>query len=321
MDWKSTSSLICLYTVFTNTAIDTGLSPGPQWQNISPLDCLYSIIHLTASRIFALYTGASDISPPANAHSKEVLAAPRPIERLPNQNKIRLLNVFAAFAALKIFTSADSGTWEKVLTTNSLICWAINHIDLTGIAESENHTNEHATDATPPRTTPRSRAAEISASLAFVCVANTITWWACPSMKMNTQYWLFFLASTMQLYVVAYFLSRSALRPLGSLKQLFLGILESSFLIPVWMFGYSEVAMSVARKQASDEDGPSNLQALTIIFSNLATMICLGRRLSTEDCAAWPNFASAVAFICLSAVYYLWLPHDAWAEAYQIVPR
>ena len=318
MDWKSASSLICLYTVFTNTAVDTGFLPGPRWQNTSPLDCLYSTIHHITLQVLAFYTTKSNVllptEPTATQGPLKDRAQTLRISGLSNENKIRLLNISAALAALILYTSVKSDIWAKVLTTNALICWISARVTLT---VKDREVDSRIGSVTTSVSFPKSRKDDISIGLAFVCVANSLSWWLIPGTIMDAQSWVYFLLSTLLLCTFATLMPGSALAPLGVSSRLFLGVLESSLVCLIWLFGYSEASTSVRAKGVSHHSGLSSLQALTLIWMDFAIMVCLGRKVLDQRGASWPSLVPAVVFTCLTSAYYFWLPHEAWAEAFQ----
>lgn len=245
--------------MLTNTALDTGLSTVPQWQNISPLDCLYSTIDWITLQVRAYYTSKLDVSPFTKPSTKEATRVAKPtilhFAGISDQNNIRLLNVGAAFAALVLYTSAHSCAWEKVLTTNALICWIANRFSIAGDGSG------NGIAATPSASSFELKGQKVgtSAGLAFVCAANVVSWWLIPGITMDAQRWTYFLLSSILLCAFAILMPGSSLLPPGNLSRLFLGVLESSFWIVIWLFGYSDAATSVAAREGSQHSGLSSL--------------------------------------------------------------
>ena len=315
MDWNSVSAFFCLFTVGLNAAIDTGFYAGPQWQNFAPLDCLHSTVERIVLQVLELWPRVP--GPPASYN------ADRKGDQAPATSSLRfagglagpsvlLLNTAAAIAALATFLSPENGIWVKACVTNAVICWISGKFRFTRESEPAEPNLTVSSAQQPPLADHENLTlrAQITVSLAFISLANALLWCLAVGLSMDLRCWVYFATSNAILGTFAVLFCKRPMSPPGGLGHVFLGVVESLFLLPAWLFEYSEMARAATAKASKQEGALSGSQFLAILFLSCTIETCLWRKIYGQRNSYWAKLVPATSFLFLADLVYILRPHN-----------
>lgn len=315
MEWNSVSAFLCLFTVGVNAVIDTGFYAGPQWQNFAPLDCLYSTVERIVLQVLELWPRVPESPACSSVDRKE--------DRAPATSSLRfagdlagpsvlLLNTAAAIAALATFLWPENGIWVKVCVVNAVICWVSGKFRFTRESEPA-ETDLTASSAQQSPLADHDNLtlhAQITVSLVFALLANAILWCLAVGLSMDLRCWVYFATSNAILGTFAVLFCKRPMSPLGALGHVFLGVVESLFLLPAWLFEFSDMARAAAAKASKQEGALNGSRFLAIIFLSLAIETCLWRKIYGRRNSYWAKLVPATSFLLSAGLVCVLLPYN-----------
>ncbi|WPA99457.1 uncharacterized protein RHO25_004074 [Cercospora beticola] len=313
LNWNAVSAFFCFFTVGVNAAIDTGFYAGPQWQNLAPLDCLYSTVERIVPQVLESWPRVPE--PPAsyNADRKEDQAPATSSLRFARDlagRSVLLLNTAAAIATLAMFLSPENGIWVKACVANAVICWICGKFRFTRESEPAEPDLTASSAQQPPLADHENLTlhAQITVSLAFVFLANALLWCLAVGLSMDLRCWLYFATSNAILGTFAVLFCKRPMSPLGALGHIFLGVVESLFLLPAWLFEYSDMARAAAAKASKQEGALNGSQFLAILFLSFAIEICLWRKIHGRSNSYWAQLVPATSLLLLAGLVCVLVP-------------
>ncbi|PPJ60954.1 hypothetical protein CBER1_08595 [Cercospora berteroae] len=275
---------------------------------------LYSTVQRIILQVLELWPRVSEPPASSNADRKEDQAPATSFLRFAGDlagPSVLLLNIAAAIAALATFLSPENGIWVKACVTNAVICWISGKFRFTqeSVAVEPNLNAGSAQQSPLADHEKQALHAQIMVSLAFVFLANALLWSLAVGLSMDLRCWVYFATSNTILGTFAVLFCRRPMSPPGALGYVFLGVVESLFLLPAWLFEYSDLARAAAAKASKQEGASNGSQFLAILFLSFAIETCLWRKIHEKRNSYWANLVPALSFLLLAGLVCVLVPY------------